>query len=205
MLKANNISFSFHPSKPLLSKWSFEMFRGEVVGLMGKSGRGKTTIGKILSGYLRPHSGHVLCPSFKRISSVQMIFQNPKETMNPTWKIGRIIEEGGPYIIEDLKRWKIDPSWLSRYPHELSGGELARVSLARTVRPLHTKYLICDELTSMLDEKTEQEIWENMLKFQKEHQIGLLVISHKKELLSRFCHRMIHLENLDEGLRFAYD
>ena len=86
----------------------------------------------------------------------------------------------------------VDPAWSHRYPHELSGGELQRVCLARAL-DRRTRYLLCDEMTSMLDALTQAGIWKAVLRAVREHGLGLLVISHDHALLSGLCQRTVSL------------
>jgi peptide/nickel transport system ATP-binding protein len=167
---------------------------GEIVGLPGPSGSGKTTLARILAGYLRPDEGKVrlagsslprgtFCP-------VQLLFQHPELTVNPRWKIGTIIAEAQPVAPFLLDALTIDKKWLGRYPHELSGGELQRVCLARALAG-DVRYLLCDEMTSMLDALSQAMIWQAVVHIARERNLGLLVISHDEDLLSRLCHRRL--------------
>ena len=83
----------------------------------------------------------------------------------------------------------IAPAWLDRHPHEISGGELQRLCLARALGPA-TRYLVCDEMTSMLDALTQARIWEAVLELARTRDLGLLVISHDAALLERVCTRI---------------
>ncbi len=163
---------------------------GEVVGLMAPSGHGKTTLGKLLAGYLTPIRGRVtlndqLLPC-QGYCPVQLVFQNPELSVNPRWRIDQILREGHSPRPHYLKALGIHPGWMSRYPHELSGGELQRVAIARILNP-NTRYLIADEMTAMLDANTQALIWQVVLEFAREQNVGLLVISHDKALLGQLC------------------
>ncbi|HZG38449.1 MAG TPA: ATP-binding cassette domain-containing protein, partial [Nodosilinea sp.] len=81
----------------------------------------------------------------------------------------------------------IHPGWLTRYPHELSGGELQRVAIARVLNR-QTRYLIADEMTAMLDANTQALIWQVILEFARQNQVGVIAISHDTPLLKRLCH-----------------
>lgn len=163
---------------------------GEMLGLMAPSGYGKTTLGKLLAGYLKPTQGQVqlhqqplpkagYCP-------VQMVFQNPELAINPRWRIEQILREGPPPPRPALEALGIHPGWMTRYPHELSGGELQRIAIARVLNP-QTRYLIADEMTAMLDANTQALIWQVILEFARQHQVGVIVISHDRALLERLC------------------
>ena len=84
----------------------------------------------------------------------------------------------------------IQEKWLNRYPHQLSGGELQRFCLARVLNP-HTRFLIVDEMTAMLDAVTQAAIWQVLLNVVTDHQMGLIVITHEQAIIDRVCHRTI--------------
>lgn len=198
MLKAEHLSFRHHSQQRwILQDFSWELAEGEVVGLTGPSGLGKTTIGKLLAGYLQPTQGKVTCNGQSLPSSsycpVQMIFQNPELAVNPRWRISKILAEGQPPSADLLAALSIHQSWLNRYPHELSGGELQRIAVARSLNSF-TRYLIADEMTAMLDANTQALIWQVVIQYARAHQVGILVISHETALLRRLCN---HTMNLD--------
>ncbi len=196
MLLANDLSFRYPRQDWILQNFNMEIAPGEVVGLLGPSGFGKTTLSKLLAGYLSPTAGHVMinhaplprsgyCP-------VQLIFQNPELAVNPRWRIQQILAEKQmpePSLLEALG---IHSGWLNRYPHELSGGELQRVAVARVLNPT-TSYLIADEMTAMLDANTQALIWHRVLDYALVQNLGLLVISHEAALIQRLCNRVIDL------------
>lgn len=197
MLTGDNLWFRYGDRLPwVIRDRSVSVAPGEVLGLVAPSGYGKTTLGKLLAGYLLPVKGQVKLdgrPLHKRgYSPVQLIFQNPELSVNPRWRIGQILQEGHspePAVLEALG---IHPGWLTRYPHELSGGELQRIAIARILNP-STQYLIADEMTAMLDANTQALIWQGILSFVQQQQIGLIVISHDEPLLQRLCDRILRL------------
>ncbi len=196
MLEARKLTFKYDKNKP----WLFEdldlsIAPGEIVGLPGPSGRGKSTLAKILAGYLSSHeSGKVLIDGTPLKSNefcpAQLIFQHPELAVNPRWKIKETLCEAGTPDKNLLEELSINNAWLDRYPHELSGGELQRICLARALNP-KVKYLLCDEMTSMLDALTQAAIWKVVLGVAKKRNLGLLVISHDGALISRLCNRTI--------------
>jgi peptide/nickel transport system ATP-binding protein len=197
MLEAKELSFRYQPALP----WIFQhvdltIQPGEVVGLSGDSGKGKSTLAKVLAGYLRPSSGRVLVEDDnlpeKGYVPVQLLFQHPEQAVNPRWKGRRILSEGYPPSPQLLESLSIDSAWLDRFPHELSGGELQRLAVARALGP-ETRYLIADEMTSMLDANTQAQIWQTVMQYARKHNLGILVISHDKALLQRLCHRAEHI------------
>ncbi|GIP14788.1 peptide ABC transporter [Paenibacillus montaniterrae] len=169
---------------------------GEIVGLQGASGCGKSTLCRILAGMERAEEGEVLLDgkryAAKGYKPVQLVFQHPEKAVNPRWKAKRILQEGwepDQALLDDLQ---IDAAWLERYPSELSGGQLQRICIARALSP-QTKFLLADEMTTMLDAITQAQIWRTMLKVMEQRQMGMLVVSHDGELLRRICHRILEL------------
>jgi peptide/nickel transport system ATP-binding protein/Fe3+-transporting ATPase len=193
MLRGDALFFRYETAPWVIKGLNFTVQPGEVVGLPGPSGRGKSTLAKILAGHLTPQQGKVTCdgqPLPRRaFSPVQLIFQHPELTMNPRWKLGDSLNEGWRPDRGTLDRLNIDPAWLSRYPHELSGGELQRLALARVMSP-QTRYLLADEMTAMLDPNTQAMVWDAVLDWAKRHGVGVLAISHDRNLLDRIAHRV---------------
>jgi peptide/nickel transport system ATP-binding protein len=193
MLQANQIGYRFHDQIPLLQELDCTVEPGEIVGLPGPSGCGKSTLGRILAGYYTPQTGKVLCDGDYLPKAgycpVQLIFQHPELAVNPRWQIEKILQEGNGNHAEFLQMFGIHPSWLRRYPHELSGGELQRITLIRAMTPA-TRYLIADEMTASLDSGTQALIWQTVMRWAKDQQVGILVISHDASLLNRICNRI---------------
>ncbi|MFV0422511.1 ABC transporter ATP-binding protein [Oleidesulfovibrio sp.] len=200
MLEARNISFRYNNRSPwILQNIDLTVTEGEVAGLAGPSGNGKSTLGKILSGYLKPHTGTIRLDSKPdslftsgTFCPVQLLFQHPELAVNPRWTIEKILFEAGTPDSALMTALGIDPAWFARYPHELSGGELQRVCLVRALDN-RVRYLICDEITSMLDALTQAAIWKAVLDAAGRRNIGMLVISHDAALLARICSRQISL------------
>ncbi len=197
MLQGEGLRFRYSQQSPwVLDAVSLRVAPGEIVGISGPSGQGKTTLAKVLAGYLAPHSGrvtlaggalpaHGYCP-------VQLIFQHPELAMNPRWRLRRILAESAAPASDLLAALSIEASWLDRWPHELSGGELQRVAVARALAA-PTRYLIADEMTAMLDANTQAQIWQVVLAQVRQRDLGLLVISHDAPLVARLCDRTISL------------
>ncbi|NEQ96504.1 MAG: ATP-binding cassette domain-containing protein [Cyanothece sp. SIO2G6] len=191
MLNGEGLWFRYGAKLPwVVRDRTLSIAPGEVIGLMAPSGHGKTTLGKLLAGYLTPTQGQItlddqLLPS-QGYCPVQLVFQNPELSVNPRWRIDQILREGYVPRPHYLKALGIHPGWMTRYPHELSGGELQRVAIARILNP-NTRYLIADEMTAMLDANTQALIWQVVLDFARDHNMGLMVISHDKSLLGQLC------------------
>ncbi|MGL5315488.1 MAG: ABC transporter ATP-binding protein [Peptostreptococcaceae bacterium] len=197
-LRAENISFKYYNSdKEVLKNVDFEINSGEIVGLVAPSGFGKTTLAKILSGYEKPSNGRVTIDGLennkKGYNPVQLIFQHPEKAVNPKWKMSKIISEVFEPSKELLASMGIKDEWMGRWPNELSGGELQRFCVLRTLSK-DTKFLIADEMTTMLDAITQAQIWNVVLDYVKKNNIGLIVISHEKALMDRLCDRVVNLE-----------
>ena len=197
-LKAENISFRYQKKTPwVLKDFNFRVASGERIGVLAPSGYGKSTLGKLLSGYYPPTIGEVLLEGKalepKGYCPVQMIHQHPQLAVNPRWNIKRILQEA--YIPEDrlLERMGIEEGWLNRFPGELSGGELQRICIARALAP-ETKFLICDEITTMLDVITQAQIWQLLLEIAKERQLGMVIITHNPELARKVCTDVVQLK-----------
>ena len=195
-LEAKQLTFGYRGKgrKQVLDGLELTVAPGERVGLAGPSGRGKTTLCKLLAGYEKPDSGTVLVDGkplreYRGICPVQMIWQHPETAVDPLMKLGDTMKEGGP--VEDglLEALHIQPAWLERYPTELSGGELQRFCIARALRP-GVKYLLCDEVTAMLDLITQAQIWAFLLEQAEKRDLGLVIVSHNSALLEQLCTRV---------------
>ena len=159
---------------------NFRVYKGEVFGIIGESGCGKSTMAKLITGTHTPTGGEIIFKD-KKVSSyskeekreyrenVQMIFQDPYSSINPRFKISEVLEE--PFIIHKVKegreeriidimeRLNLKPAkdFLSRYPHMLSGGQRQRVATARALM-LNPELIIADEPVSMIDISTKAQI-----------------------------------------------
>ncbi len=198
MLEAKGLTFSYRRgSTPVLRDISLSISSGERVGLKAPSGRGKTTLCRLLAGYDKPQKGRVLLDSrplreYRGACPVQMIWQHPEMVVDPLLRLGETLREAGEIDKRMLDELHIEDGWLERYPAELSGGELQRFCLARALRP-STKYLLCDEISAMLDLVTQAQIWHFLLEEAERRGMGLLVVSHDDALLKRVCTRIEEL------------
>ena len=167
------------------------------MGLKAPSGRGKTTLCRLLAGYEKPVKGEILLDgkplgSCRGACPVQMVWQHPETVADPLLRLGTTLDEAGQ-VEERLKReLHIEEGWLERFPSELSGGELQRFCLARALHP-GVKFLLCDEISAMLDLVTQAQIWQFLLAEAKRRSLGLLVVSHDDSLLEQVCTRVVDL------------
>ena len=200
-LKAEHISFRYTDKSPwILEDVSFEIKEGERVGIVAPSGYGKSTLVKILAGYEKATSGQVLFAGkplpTKGFCPIQMIYQHPELAVNPRWKMNKILNECWQPDSGLLERMGIEKDWLTRWPTELSGGELQRFCIARVLSP-ETKFLLCDEITTMLDVITQAQIWELLLEISEIRNLGMLIITHNMALAQRVCTRVINLQDIN--------
>jgi ABC-type dipeptide/oligopeptide/nickel transport system ATPase subunit len=182
----------------VLSDVSLTLAPGAVLGLGGGSGAGKSTLGRILAGHVMPDRGSVTADgaALDRIGQpriVQYAPQSPELATDPRWTVGRILANGIPPTDEVLATLGIQPGWHDRFPAELSGGELQRVSLARLLGPA-TRYLICDEITAQLDALSQAQLWAGLVSMCTMRGIGLLVISHEPLLRKRLTAHSLMLD-----------
>ena len=200
-LEVQNVSFRYERKERwILKDVSFSIQEGERVGLVGPSGYGKSTLAKILSGYETPAEGNVLLDGRslpkKGVCPVQLIYQHPEKAINPRWKMKKVLEESGQCSSQIMQALGIEQDWLGRYPRELSGGELQRFCVARSLFE-GTRFLIADEMSTMLDVITQAQIWNLMLEEVERRQLGLIVVTHNQHLAQRVCTRMVDLQELN--------
>ena len=200
-IKVKKISFRYKENMPwILKNLDLTLDSRERVALVGPSGCGKSTLAKIIAGYLKPDKGEVLLEE-KRLKDgeycpIQMIYQHPEKSVNPRWKMGSILKEGWEPNKELLDEIGIEESWLNRWPSELSGGELQRFCIARALGP-KTKFLICDEISTMLDVITQAQIWNLLLNISQKANIGMLIVTHNIELAKRVSNKIIYMDELN--------
>ena len=201
-LKATNISFKYPSAKNyLLKDINLELDNKKIMGLIGDSGSGKSTLCKILSGYVQKYEGEVSFDDAplpkKGFKPVQLIYQHPEKVMNPKWKMKDVLGESWDVDEKTLSEFGIQKSWLTRFPQELSGGELQRFSVLRALNP-KTKFIIADEMTTMLDAITQVQILDSVLKLVKERNMGFLLVSHDMDLVDTICDDKIYLKDINE-------
>ena len=199
-LTGKNISFRYNSqSRQILKDVDITVDNKKILGLFGDSGSGKSSLCKILAGHITRYEGEVRLDGQeipKGYDPVQLIYQHPEKVMNPKWKMHEVLEESWEVPDDLLEDFGIQKSWLNRWPAELSGGELQRFSVLRSLNP-KTKFLIADEMTTMLDAITQVQIFESVLKIVKERNMGLLVVSHDKDLMDIICDEIIYLDDIN--------
>lgn len=196
-LPSHETPMDFHGKQPwVLENQSMILEKGECLALFAPSGYGKTTFAMILAGYLKPVWGEILLDGKPMaetgVCPVQLISQHPEKAINPRWRLKRVLEESGEYRQEILEALGIEQAWLSRFPRELSGGELQRFCVARALMS-NADYLICDEISTMLDVITQAQIWNVILTEAKKRNIGIMAITHNKHLAEKIATKIIQL------------
>lgn len=207
LLTVENLSKEYIKKKTL-NNVSFSMEKGEILGMLGKSGAGKSTIGKILLQLSRPTTGTILFEG-KALSEVprrdiQAIFQDPYSALNPSLKIGEILEEpliaNGKFPKEE-RRKKVEETLVKvgllesdyeKYPEELSGGQQQRVCIAGAII-LSPKLIICDEPIASLDLAIQVQILDLIQKINQEEGISFIFITHNLPAVYRIADRILLL------------
>ncbi len=202
-LEIKDLSYQYKKEKNkqkspmILENFCLTVENWERVGIVAPSGYGKTTLCKLIAGYLKPDKGEILLDgklleSYKKYCPVQMIWQQPELAVNPRLRMREVILEGDEVEERVLYELGIEEDWMNRFPAELSGGELQRFCLARALGK-RTRFLLADEISTMLDAITQSQIWNFLLKEVKEREIGLIAVSHNPALLNQICTRQIKL------------
>ena len=184
MLEARGITYAYPgAARPLYQGFDLAVASDERVALCAPSGFGKTTLCRLLAGYERPQAGEVLvddAPLPRRgACPVQMIWQHPEAAVDPRMRVGATLAEAGEVPLRLLDDLGIQKRWLSRYPHELSGGELQR---------------FCDEVSTMLDAVTQAQIWRFLVDETARRGIGVVFVSHSPALTERVATRVVRLD-----------
>ncbi|HIC90247.1 MAG TPA: dipeptide ABC transporter ATP-binding protein [Anaerolineae bacterium] len=186
--------------------------RGEALGLVGESGCGKTTVGRLILRLIEPTAGHIYFEgtdlmevdgkTLRRLRrDMQIVFQDPFASLNPRMTIGSIV--GRPLEVHGIARGKerqekvrellakvgLRPEFASRFPHEFSGGQRQRIGVARALA-LSPKLIICDEPTSALDVSVQAQILNLMRDLQREFGLTYLFISHDLSVIKHICNRI---------------
>ena len=205
---------------------NLQIKKGEIVGLVGESGCGKSTVAKVIFGLTPADAGKVKIDGEvadyrypkKLFKKIQMIFQMPKDSFNPKLTIGKTLievqrnfnpklsrQEAAAKAEEYLTMMELPVEYMSKYPMQLSGGECQRVAIARALL-IEPDVLICDEMTSSLDVSVQAEIMNKLLELKEEKSFSVLFITHDLVLAGSMCDRIVVMnqgEFIEEGP--AYD
>jgi oligopeptide transport system ATP-binding protein len=191
---------------------SFDIRRGETLGLVGESGCGKSTLGRAILHLIPPTAGSVifngddltrLSPNAlrQRRGDMQMIFQDPFSSLDPRYTIARVVleplinynrgsgDQRAARVRELLQVVGLNPNWLNRYPHEFSGGQRQRIGIARALA-LNPKFIVADEPTSALDVSIQAQVLNLMRDLQQEFHLTYLFISHNLSAIKHVSDRV---------------
>jgi peptide/nickel transport system ATP-binding protein len=201
---------------------SMTIMPGEFVGIVGESGSGKSTLGRLIMGLERPSAGEILLNQTplsgssydwqRRIAAIQLIFQDPRNALNPRRKIASLVTqafETAPYFRHERRQRARDlleevglaPDMLSRYAHQISGGQRQRVNIARALC-VTPRLLVADEIASGLDVSVQAQVLNLMLRLRQQHGIALIMISHDLAVVRYLCDRifvMLQGEIIESG------
>lgn len=222
-LRQVTASYGGRHAAPILKAVDLEVRRGETVGLVGESGSGKSTIGKVITGQLRPASGtmEVDGRDITRLGradrawlyrSLQLIPQDPYASLNPRRTIGFSIAEAlnparpsvrrdGARIVQWLEQVRLPADAINKYPHEFSGGQRQRIAIARALA-VEPDLIVADEITSALDVSVQAEILALIDRLRQELGLTILFISHNLAVVRQVCDRVAviwHGEIVEEG------
>lgn len=216
VLTIKNLSKNFNKFKAL-DNVSFELKKGEILGIVGESGSGKSTLAKVITRIVKPDGGSMLFKGedFTKLNSaklreyrknVQMVFQNPNSTFSPRMNIGDFLCEGMlnfklaskkealKKAKEYLELVKLPTDIMERLPHQLSGGQLQRVVIARALT-LSPEVLIYDEATAALDVSVQQDVLKLMYDLRKSCNNSVIFICHDLAAVRLVADRIIVMYN----------
>ena len=210
-----NVSKHYQSDDAILQSVTVDIPKYEVTGILGHSGAGKTTLAKILSGFI-PYAGSIEIEgkelrellAYEKQSyyrRVQYLFQNSLLSFNPNQTILKSLEEPLRFMrrikshperirmIQELfTSLELELAWLEKYPHQLSGGQCQRCAIARAILA-QPECLICDEITSSLDDTNQEKVIKVLQKVQEETKMTIVFISHNQSLIEAICSNVIVL------------
>ena len=211
LLIIENISKTFKVDKnkelQALKNINIKLKKGECIGIVGESGCGKSTLARIIVGIERKSSGKIIFDNkeiegISKTKDIQMIFQNPLSSFNPRMKIVDYMweplrnyfklskKDSIPFIKKSLIDVGLDENALEKYPHEFSGGQLQRITIARAII-IKPKLIVCDEITSALDVSVQKQILELLKKLQKDLDLSYLFIGHDLAVVQDISQKIV--------------
>ena len=211
LLIIENISKTFKVDKnkelQALKNINIRLKKGECIGIVGESGCGKSTLARIIVGIERKTSGKIIFDNkeiegISKTKDIQMIFQNPLSSFNPRMKIVDYMweplrnyfklskKDSIPLIKKSLMDVGLDENALEKYPHEFSGGQLQRITIARAII-IKPKLIVCDEITSALDVSVQKQILELLKKLQKDLHLSYLFIGHDLAVVQDISQKIV--------------
>ena len=211
LLIIENISKTFKVDKnkelQALKNVNIRLKKGECIGIVGESGCGKSTLARIIVGIERKTSGKIIFDNKKiegisKTKDIQMIFQNPLSSFNPRMKIVDYMweplrnyfklskKDSIPLIKKSLIDVGLDENALEKYPHEFSGGQLQRITIARAII-IKPKLIVCDEITSALDVSVQKQILELLKKLQEDLGLSYLFIGHDLAVVQDISQKIV--------------
>ena len=214
-ISLREVSKNFKVSGGLLravNKVSFDINKGETLGLVGESGCGKSTLGRVVMGVYQPSEGEIIVKGeplhiksakdrYKYAKVAQMIFQDPYASLNPRMTVGDIIAEGMEiHKMYDAKKRKervdelletvgLNKEYASRFPHEFSGGQRQRIGIARALA-IEPEFLVCDEPISALDVSIQSQIINLLIDLQQKLGLTYLFIAHDLDIVRYISDRI---------------
>ena len=211
LLIIENISKTFKVDKnkelKALKNINIKLKKGECIGIVGESGCGKSTLARIIVGIERKTSGKIIFDNkeiegISKTKDIQMIFQNPLSSFNPRMKIVDYMweplrnyfklskKDSIPLIKKSLIDVGLDENALEKYPHEFSGGQLQRITIARAII-IKPKLIVCDEITSALDVSVQKQILELLKKLQEDLGLSYLFIGHDLAVVQDISQKIV--------------
>ncbi len=218
LIQAENIVKCFHEKKQrvlAVDHVSLHLDEGEILGIIGESGSGKSTILRLLSGIIQTDEGQVRLfgksldrNDRSRFQNIQMIFQDARASFDKQYTIEQSLNEVRKYLnpnaLENrflLQEVGLDSTFAKKYPYEMSGGECQRAAIARALA-CNPKVLLCDEITSALDVLTQEKICHLLTHLCNQHHISAIFVSHDLPLFSNLCDRVMIMQDgkvVEEG------